>query len=218
MRFKAILFDLDGTLLDTLEDIVLSVDKVLLKHDFPTHSLDDYRSFISDGITMLIRRSLPTDKRDEGTISKCVKEFTKTYGLNWNKMTRPYEGVKETLDELATRRLKLGIISNKTHDFTIKCVNAFFPGIKFDFVSGLQKGIPPKPAPTGAKSFAEKMGIPPEQILFVGDSAADMKAAIAAGMFPLGVLWGFKSMEELRESGARELIEHPREILLILKE
>jgi phosphoglycolate phosphatase len=95
-------------------------------------------------------------------------------------------------------------------------VETFLPNIKFDFVLGLQEGIPPKPDPTGAKSFAEKMGIPPEQILFVGDSGADVKAAIAAGMFPVGVLWGFKSLQELQDSGARKLIEHPKEILSLV--
>ena len=217
MHFKAILFDLDGTLLDTLDDIASSVDEVLLKNDLPTHSLDDYRSFISDGISMLIMRSLPKDRRDEQTISECVKEFQKAYGLNWNNRTQPYEGVIETLGELAAHGLILGIISNKSHDFTIKCVDTFLPDIKFDFVLGLQEGIPPKPDPTGANSFSEKMGIPPEQILFVGDSGTDVKTAVAAGMFPVGVLWGFKSLAELRDSGARELIEHPKEILLILK-
>lgn len=216
MNFKAVLFDLDGTLLDTLEDIARSVDSVLVKHNFSTHTLDDYRNFISDGITMLITRSLPEDNRDEETINECVDEFREAYSHGWNKKTKPYDGVIKTLEKLATENLKIAVLSNKTHDFTIKCVNEFFPNIPFDFVLGQQTGIPPKPDPTGAMQISKNMGLLPNQILFVGDSAADMKTATATGMFPVGVLWGFKTVEELRRSGAKTLIEHPKEILYLM--
>jgi phosphoglycolate phosphatase len=216
MLFKAVLFDLDGTLLDTLEDIASSVNLVLLKHDFPTHGIDDYRSFISNGVATLIKRSLPKDNRNEETISEFVKEFREEYSLNWNIMTKPYDGMLETLDELSARQLMIGIVSNKSHYFTKKCINKFFPNSKIDFILGHYKGIPLKPDPTGAKLFTKKAGIPPEQILFVGDSSVDMKTATAAGMYPVGVLWGFKSIEELQRNGAKALIQHPKEILSLV--
>jgi phosphoglycolate phosphatase len=216
MIYKAVLFDLDGTLLDTLKDIAHSVDKILERHHFPTHQLADYRSFISDGIVMLVTRSLPEDYRNESTIKACVEEFHKTYAQRWNRMTRPYGGIIETLEKLAARNLKLAVFSNKTHDFTIKCVEEFFPNIPFDFILGQSDDIPPKPDPTGAFHIADKLGLLSNQILFVGDSAVDMKTAVAAGMFPVGALWGFKTYEELKFSGAKALIEHPKEILYLM--
>ncbi len=213
MIYQAVLFDLDGTLLNTLEDIAGVVDEVLQNHDFPTHQLSDYRSFISNGIVMLITRSLPENYRDEDTIKKCVEAFQKAYSRRWNQKTMPYRGTIETLEKLVARGLKLAVLSNKTHNLTQTCVEEFFPNIPFDMVLGLSHDIPPKPNPTGAIRIADKLNLPANQILFVGDSAADMKAAIAAGMFPVGVLWGFKTAEELQRSGAKVLIEHPEEIL-----
>ena len=216
MSYRAVIFDLDGTLLDTLNDIAHAVDWVLKKHNFPTHQLDDYRSFISDGIVMLITRSLPEGNRNEGTINECVQDFHETYSQNWNRMTRPYDGVIETLEKLAARNLKLSVFSNKSHDFTIKCVDEFFPDIPFDLIVGQLDEIPPKPDPTGAIRIAEELGLLSNQILFIGDSAVDMKTAIAAGMIPVGVLWGFKTYEELKSNGANALIKHPKEILSLI--
>jgi phosphoglycolate phosphatase len=213
MTYKAVLFDLDGTLLNTLEDITNAVDDVLRGHHFPTHDLSDYRSFISNGIVMLITRSLPEDYRDEDTIKTCVEEFKEAYSRCWKRMTAPYDGTVETLEKLVARNLKLAVLSNKTHNLTKKCVQEFLPNIAFDVVLGLSDDIPPKPDPTGAIHIADELNLPANQILFVGDSAADMKAATAAGMFPVGVLWGFKTIEELQRSGAKVLVEHPEEIL-----
>lgn len=213
MIYKAVLFDLDGTLLDTLEDIARTVDKVLEKRHFPTHDLAAYRSFISDGIVMLITRSLPEDSRDENTVEACVEEFRKIYRRYWKQMTRPYDGIVETLEKLVKRQLKLAVLSNKPHDMTLKCVEEFFPNIPFDVVLGQSDDIPPKPDPTGAITIADSLGILSDQILFVGDSAADMKAAVAAEMLPVGVLWGFKTDEELKRNGADILIKHPSELL-----
>lgn len=213
MTYKAILFDLDGTLLNTLEDITRAVDDVLKKYHFPTHDLAGYRSFISDGIVMLITRSLPEGNRDESTVKACVEEFQKAYSRRWNQTTMPYDGTIETLEKLVARHLKLSVLSNKTHNLTKKCVEEFFPNIPFDVVLGISDDIPPKPDPKGAIHIADKLNLHSSQILFVGDSAADMKVATAAGMFPVGVLWGFKTVEELKRSGAKALIGHPEEIL-----
>jgi phosphoglycolate phosphatase len=213
MICKAVLFDLDGTLLNTLKDIACAVDDVLQNHHFPTHDLADYRSFISNGIVMLITRSLPEDCRNEDTVKVCVEEFQDVYSKRWKQLTAPYDGTVETLEKLVKLNLKLAVLSNKTHNLTKKCVEEFFPSIPFDMVLGLSDDIPPKPNPTGAIRIADKLNLPANQILFVGDSAADMKAATAAGMFPVGVLWGFKTVEELQRSGAKALIEHPEEIL-----
>lgn len=213
MTYKAVLFDLDGTLLDTLQDIALAVDETLEKHRFPTHDLSDYRSYISDGVVMLITRSLPEDHRDGSTINACVEAFHNIYDGCWHRSTKPFDGIVETLGILAARRIKLAVLSNKTHELTEKSVQKFFPEIAFDMILGLKAGASPKPDPAGAIHIADKLQLRPSEILFVGDSAADMKAATAAGMFPVGVLWGFKTANELRRSGARKLIESPPQIL-----
>ncbi|MCL0061042.1 HAD family hydrolase [Dehalococcoidia bacterium] len=216
MRFEAVVFDLDGTLLDTLEDIADSANAVLAKRHFPTHNVEDYRYFVGDGLPTLLSRILPQESRNDNIIKECVQRFREEYGRNWNVKTKPYDGVAEMLDALAVRHLKMAVLSNKPDDFTKKCVVELLPKWTFEIVLGLHSGIPPKPDPTGAHQVADYLSIPPSQILYVGDSAIDMKTAIAAGMYPLGVLWGFRSREELEDNGARTLIERPQEILALL--
>jgi len=216
MPYKAILFDLDGTLLNTLEDLGNAVNRVLSEKGFPTHKLDAYRYFIGEGTAMLITRALPKEKGNDSTIHACQEAFLKDYGNNWNVKTRPYDGVTEMLDALTARRLKIAVLSNKPHEFTERCVTDLLPTWAFDVVLGESNTVPQKPDPAGALKVAKCLKIPPADFLYLGDSAIDMKTAIAAGMFPVGALWGFRSIEELQESGAQALIERPLEILNLL--
>ncbi|MFC1867918.1 HAD family hydrolase [Thermodesulfobacteriota bacterium] len=216
MDFKAVIFDLDGTLLDTLEDIANSANNILARHGFPTHDWNDYRDFVGDGLGMLVKRILPEDKQDNETVRKYLEEYIEEYSQNWNIATKPYYGVAETLDELTALHIRLAVLSNKRHDYTKKCVTEFLPGWTFDMVLGQRDGIARKPDPIGALQITEFMNLSPESILYVGDTAIDMKTAIAAGMYPVGALWGFRSMKELKSSGAKALIEQPQEILSLL--
>jgi len=216
MKFKAIIFDLDGTLLDTLEDVANSVNRVLERHGFPTHSLDDYRHFVGYGVAELIKRVVPLGECNDSDVTKLEEAFREEYSRNWNVLTKPYEGIAETLDELNSHHLKMAVLSNKPDDFTKRCVDAFLPDWSFDMVLGHHRGIPHKPDPTGALQITECLNILPEDILYVGDSAVDMKTAIASGMFPVGALWGFRSKEELQANGAQALVGQPQEILTLL--
>ncbi|UCG99703.1 MAG: HAD family hydrolase [Deltaproteobacteria bacterium] len=216
MTYKAILFDLDGTLLDTLEDLGNSVNRVLAARGFPTHTLNEYRYFVGDGTAMLISRALPQGKRNDVNIRTCLKEFSEDYGWSWNVKTRPYEGIPEMLDALTERGLKIAVLSNKQHEFTKRCVADLLPNWTFGVVLGQRDAVNRKPDPAGAVEVAERLHIPPAEFLYLGDSAIDMRTAIAAGMFPVGVLWGFRSAEELKEGGAQALIERPLEILNLL--
>ncbi len=216
MTYKAAIFDLDGTLLDTLEDLGNAVNRVLTANGFPTHEIDAYRYFVGDGEAMLITRALPEEKRSDKIIRSCLKEYRQDYGQNWNVYTRPYDGVEEMLNALVTHGLKLAILSNKPHEFTKMCVSGLLPKWTFDAVLGQQEPIPRKPDPTGALKIAEELKIPPSDFLYLGDTAIDMKTAIAAGMFPVGVLWGFRPAEELQQSGARALINRPMDIMNLL--
>ena len=216
MPYKAILFDVDGTLLNTLEDLGDAVNRVLAGKGFPTHKLDTYRYFIGDGSAMLITRALPEEKRNDDTIRSCIEMFIEDYGRNWNVRTKPYDGVTEMLDALMARGLKIAALSNKPHEFTKRCVSDLLPNWTFEVVLGYRDAVPLKPDPASALEVAKRLNIPPVDFLFLGDSAVDMKTAIAAGMYPVGVLWGYRSIEELQENGAQALIERPLEILNLL--
>ena len=216
MPFKAVLFDLDGTLLDTLKDIGDAANRVLAGKGFPTHELDAYRYFVGDGTAMLVNRALPGEKRNDNVIRVCLTEFLDDYGRNWNVKTKPYEGIPEMLDALNDRGLKMAILSNKPHEFTKQCATELLSNWNFDVVIGQRDGTPPKPDPAGALEVAKLLNIPPADFLYVGDSGVDMKTAVASGMFPVGVLWGFRSMEELKDNGSLELVDRPSEILSLL--
>ena len=217
MQFKVILFDLDGTLLDTLEDLGNSVNRVLAKKGFPTHDLDRYRYFVGDGALMLITRALPKQKRKNDVIQACVDAFQLDYSQNWKVKTRLYDGIAEMLDELVTRNLKLAVLSNKPHIFTKQSVDNLLSNWRFEIVLGQRDAVPRKPSPEGALEIVENLNTKPENVLYLGDSAVDMQTAVAAGMFPVGVLWGFRSMKELQDAGAKVLIERPSEVLPLLR-
>ena len=217
MKYKAIIFDLDGTLLNTLTDIANSMNTVLKNHNFPTYKVDDYRYFVGDGTAMLVSRVLPAEKRDEKIIKDLLQEFRDEYHYNWNATTKLYDGVSEMLDELTAQNIRLTILSNKPDDFTKQCVKKLLPKWSFNIVLGLQKEVPRKPAPAGALQIAEYLNIKAAHFCFVGDTSVDMKTAVSAGMFPVGVLWGFRTKNELLNNGAQALIKRPEEILTLLR-
>ncbi|MBN2029334.1 HAD family hydrolase [bacterium] len=216
MDIEGIIFDLDGTLLDTLEDIANSANSVLASHQFPTHSLHDYRYFVGSGSVELIKRILPEDQRTDDMIRKCTHEFFETYDQYWNINTRPYVGITQLLRELKVRRLKLAVLSNKPDKFTQISIQEWFPENTFDIILGQSNKIPRKPDPAGAFQIAKALSISPAHFLYIGDTNTDMQTATAAGMFPVGVLWGFRSQEELENNGAKALVNHPKEILTLL--
>lgn len=211
--FRAIIFDLDGTLLDTLEDIGDSVNRMLAEYGFPGHTRDDYTRFIGNGIKMLVTRALPVDGRSGELVDACVRRAREIYWQNWNHKTRPYDGIIELLDRLKTMGLPLAVLSNKPHDFTVRYVDAYFDRQAFKVVMGQNDHFPVKPDPASALDIARQINLPPSSFLFVGDSAVDMQTATAAGMFSVGVAWGFRGAKELRENGCRALVTHPLEIL-----
>ncbi len=215
-EFQAIIFDLDGTLLDTLADIGDSVNLMLAEYGFPGHTTDDYRRFIGNGIQMLVTRALPIDGRSQEMVDACVRRARELYWENWNRKTRPYEGITDLLDHLLTRGLPLAVLSNKPHDFTVRYVNAYFDKWDFRVVMGQNDHFPVKPDPASALDIARQIDRSPETFLFVGDSAVDMKTATAAGMHAVGVAWGFRGPKELTENGCQTLVSHPLEIIALL--
>jgi phosphoglycolate phosphatase len=216
VHFDAVIFDLDGTLLDTLDDIADASNAVLRRHGYPPHPAASYRFFVGEGARNLVVRALPEDARDDDTVDRLYEEFRSEYAKNWSEKTRPYDGVPELLDGLVARGLKMAVLSNKPDDFTRKCVSKLLGDWRFDAVLGHHDGVPAKPDPTGALNLARDLGVSPGRVLYLGDSAIDVETAIGAGMFPVGALWGFRPRDELEASGARAVIERPQDLLSLL--
>lgn len=213
MSYRGVLFDLDGTLLDTLQDLADSVNRMLAARGLPIHPLDAYRYFVGDGARNLVTRALPADLRDAATVTQALADYQRDYGLHWADATRPYDGIPELLDELTARGMAIAVLSNKPHVFTEKCVAHFLGRWTFKAVLGQRDRVPHKPDPAGALEAAKIMNLAPSQVLYVGDTATDMQTARAAGMFPLGVTWGFRPESELRENGASAIAHHPSGVL-----
>jgi len=216
MKFNSIIFDLDGTLINSLEDIADSMNRVLKKHGLPEHDMQTYRYFIGHGVPTLVRKAVPPDLSEEGIIESYAWEFRETYGKNYNIMTKLYDGIPDMLDKLSDRKIRMSIFSNKPDDFTKKCVKEFLRPWKFECVMGHGSGIPPKPDPKGVLKILKDMEQKPADTIYLGDSGIDMITAVSAGMFPIGALWGFRDRDELRENGARELVKDPGAILSFL--
>lgn len=212
MRFKAVIFDLDGTLLDTLEDLADAGNRVLAAAGLPTHPVDRYRYFVGDGVRALVERILPEQVRDPENIERLMAAFRDDYAKNWHVRTRVYDGVGVMLSALQQQYLFLNVLSNKPHDFTRLCVDQFLGGWNFSTVVGQRPGVPRKPDPVSALEIAAGINVPPAEIVYLGDTATDMKTARAAGMYPVGALWGFRTAEELEASGASRLVRHPLEL------
>ena len=213
MGFQATIFDLDGTLLDTLADIAHSANRVLQSHGYPAHPVDAYRQFVGEGIVMLFRRTLPAGERDSGVVARCVEGFRDDYGRNWNVDTRPYDGIPQLLDALAARSVKMAVLSNKPDWHTRCCADEYLSDWRFEAVLGQREGVPPKPDPAAAREIAELLGVPAERILYLGDTATDMQTARSAGMRAVGAAWGFRPVEELRFGGAEIVIQRPMDLV-----
>jgi phosphoglycolate phosphatase len=213
---RAAIFDLDGTLLDTLDDIADSMNAALKRMGFPVHDTAAFRYLTGHGMRSMAERSLPAANRDEITVQACIREFRSEYENRWAAKTHPYQGIPELLDELTGRGIKLGILSNKLDKFTNLVARHFLSRWEFSSVVGARPDLPQKPDPAGAVLIARELGIPPAQFVYLGDTGVDMRTAVQAGMFPVGALWGFRDEKELLEDGARAVIRSPCELLPFL--
>ena len=213
IRFKAIVFDMDGTLLNTLEDLADSMNQVLRDKGFPVHPTEAYFTLVGSGAAKLVARALPKENRNEETIKECLDAFRAEYDQKWNKKTTLYEGIPGLLDALIRMEIPLCVLTNKPQNFAELCVRHFLGRWTFAMVIGQREGVPVKPDPSGPREIAASLNIPPEEFLYLGDTNVDMQTAINGGMFPVGVLWGFRSEQELRESGAQAIIAKPMEVM-----
>jgi phosphoglycolate phosphatase len=218
---RALIFDLDGTLLDTLDDIAFCMNAALKRFGGQPLPVEDYRGHVGQGLDVLAWRVLPDARRDDNTVRQCVAAMREVYATRWAHSTRPYPGISDLLEWLKRRAVPMAVFSNKAHDFTVRIVTHFFGSETFHAVLGGGK-FPFKPDPAGALHLAGVLQVVPGEILYVGDSDIDMQTAKNSGMYAVGVTWGFRSRQELADSGAKVLIDNPAELIdltdrLILK-
>lgn len=212
---KAVIFDLDGTLIDSLEDLANSVNQTLSEFNYEIHNIDAYKYFIGDGVKVLLKKATFNKLSDE-IIEKLHQRFKVIYKEGIDKKTKVYDGIYELLEKLEERNYKKAILSNKPHNFTLDCMNKFFSTFFFTEISGQKISIEKKPDPSAALLIAEKFNKDTSDIYFVGDTKVDMQTAKNAGMIAIGVLWGFREEKELRDNGADFIVSNPSQLYNIL--
>lgn len=212
--FQAVIFDLDGTILNTLDDLADSSNHVLAEQGFPTHPTEQYKTFVGNGIPKLIHRILPPDASEE-IFEYTLSEFQRYYGEHKNDKTAPYVGIPELLKELKAHGLKICVLSNKQHHLSVEIVKHYFGDNTFDLVRGKMEQFPAKPDPASCNDVISFINIPKSDILYVGDSNVDMQTAHNTGLTKCGVSWGFRTVEELRSAGADYIADVPNDILKI---
>lgn len=211
---KAVLFDLDGTLTNTLDDIADAMNRSLRLHDLPEWPVDAYRYLVGDGAKKLAERAV----RERQELAISVQQTYQAYYQEHTRVkTQPYAGIPEMLEAIQARGVPMAVLSNKPDADTKNVVAHFFPEIRWAVVRGQVEGVPVKPDPTGALAVAAAMGVEPGEVLYLGDTATDMHCAVNAGMHPVGAVWGFRTAQELQESGAEHLAAHPKAVLDFLR-
>ena len=208
MRYSLVIFDLDGTLLNTIGDLAASVDYVMRSRELPLHTDDEYRQMVGGGIRRLVQRALPVDlASDDAYVDECVAQFRRYYVDHIDCHTRPYEGMAELLRELRERGVKVAVASNKFQHGTERLVAKFFGDIDFLAIEGNREGAPLKPDPQVVENILAKSDVHRSEVVMVGDSGIDIATARAASIDSIGVAWGFRYADELHEAGASHVVE-----------
>jgi phosphoglycolate phosphatase len=215
MKFDAVLFDLDGTLVNSLKDLAISVNYILKKAGFPTHPVEAYKYFAGDGIDKMLERALPEENRSRQAVLKFKKMFLEYYSVHYADNTLPYNGLNSLINELKAKGIKLAVVTNKAQEMAEKVIYKLY-GDSFDCILGLREGVPPKPDPAGILMAMEMLNVTPSRCAFVGDSGMDVAGGVNAGAYPIGVLWGFRKKDELLKYGAKSFASNSNELLSIL--
>lgn len=215
MSRGAAVFDLDGTLLDTLDDIADASNAVLQAIGCDIHPNSAYREFVGEGVTRLFEQALPAGQATKETLARCSDGFHREYQLRWNAKTQLYAGVDRMLASLSKEGVPLGVLSNKPHAFTVQCTEHYLARWRFQCIFGVRPERPRKPDPAVLLEMLEIMGVAPDCCLYVGDTPVDMQTARAAGCIAIGAAWGFRPEEQLRAHGTNHIAAEPEEVLAI---
>ncbi|HVN47351.1 MAG TPA: HAD family hydrolase [Bacteroidota bacterium] len=217
-KIQGMIFDLDGTLANTLDDLANAMNTVLASHQFPVFPIEAYNYFVGNGIRNLVQATLPEHERTEERIAQCYEEMIILYRDGCLRQTHLYDGIMELIKTLQRKNYSLAVFSNKADEMTQMIVEKLIGKRNFEIVFGAQPAIPRKPDPSGALLIGQRLGIEPQNMAYLGDTSTDMMTAARAGMFAIGALWGFRTETELVENGAQALARHPQDVLHILGE
>lgn len=212
----SLIFDLDGTLVDSLPGIAASLNRTLAAHGYAQHPLEAVRAYVGDGLRTLIERAAP--QADPPTIDALVATYKEDYAHHWMEGTQPYPAIPHLLKELLRGGHQLAVLSNKTHDFSRSICRELFPLIHFTLVLGQQAGMPLKPHPSGAFKIANALGRNPKDCIFIGDSVADVQTARNADMHCIAVTWGYHDSKQLIAAGASKLVDNPAALARVIRE
>lgn len=214
-KYKAVLFDLDGTLINTLEDLADATNYALNRLGFESRPVENFRYYAGNGIAVMIERALPENTATPQLIEQLKKHFFDYYGVHYADKTAAYKGMPELVGALRRKGLKVAVVTNKEENIAKTILNKLYPE-GFDLIFGQRDNVPPKPDPTLALMAMKELGVEPEECIFVGDSGVDIETAVNSGTLPVGVLWGFRDERELRQNGAKHIISTPEELLNLL--
>ena len=210
---KLVIFDLDGTLLDTIADLAESANHALKQLGYPTRDVEKIRTFVGNGVNKLLFRALPDEEKTEENMMRMRTHFVPYYDAHNADLSAPYPGIVALLEELQAKGLRMAVASNKYQEATVKLVKHYFPMIDFVEILGQREGINVKPDPTIVFDILKKAGVSKEETLYVGDSGVDMQTAINAGVDAIGVTWGFRPRTELEDFHPMGLIDQAKELL-----
>jgi len=215
MKFKGVIFDLDGTLLDTIEDITFTLNLVLSRRGYRQYSEEECKMMVGDGMEVLVRRAVPEIAGDDRAINDLIQEYRREYAATYKQHSRPYPGIIEVLTRIKEAGLKTAVLSNKSHEFTVRMTRELLP-FDFEVILGAKPGTPVKPDPEPIKQVLQGLKLSASEVIYVGDTSVDMETARVAGIFAAGALWGFRDAEELLRSGARVLLKTPNDLLPLI--
>ncbi|WP_158839617.1 HAD family hydrolase [Polaribacter sp. L3A8] len=215
MKYKAVIFDLDGTLVNSIKDIADAMNVVLEKRQYPTYNYETYKTFVGSGVRSLVVKALPDANPKDKEVEACLNDMMQVYSEVCTVKTEPYEGILELLEELNAKNIKVSVLSNKEDTLTKKIAAFLLP----EFLSpvlGLKVEVDKKPNPKVALETCDAMQVKPEETIFVGDTDVDILVAKNANMLPVGVSWGFRDKESLINAGAKHVLEHPLDLMKIV--
>jgi len=217
LKKKVVIFDLDGTLIDSIKDIAIATNKVLEKLEYEKHPLDAYANFVGDGALMLLKNALPNEVSQK-TLEKAVDLFKEIYGDKIHKYTKPYEGIYKMLDSISNKGLSLAVLSNKPHIFTVEFIDYFFKDYPFVQIHGQKENVTKKPSPQGILNIANALHLQMNDIVFIGDTPTDIKTAKNANVTSIAVSWGYRSVEELKNSKPDYIADDTQHLTTLLLE
>ncbi|MCG1035203.1 HAD family hydrolase [Polaribacter sargassicola] len=216
MKYKAVIFDLDGTLVNSIKDIADAMNAVLAELNYPTYDYKTYKTFVGSGVRSLVVKALPAENPKKEEVELCLKEMLQVYSKCCTNKTAPYNGILDLLSQLKSKDFQLSVLSNKEDTLTKKVASVLLPDYLYP-VLGLKEEVLKKPNPTVALQICKTINVKPEETIFIGDTDVDILVAKNANMLPIGVSWGFRDKKELVKAGATDVLDHPLDLLKILE-